>query len=68
MTIVPYGTPYADIAALKPDGVIVSPGPGDPANLDDGLDVVRGLLANNLPTSGSVSDINSWHERSAPTP
>ena len=37
----PYGTPFADIAALAPDGVIVSPGPGDPANLDDGLDVVR---------------------------
>ena len=41
VTSVPYGTPFADIAALHPDGVIVSPGPGDPANLDDGLDVVR---------------------------
>ena len=44
VTIVPYGTPFADIAVLNPDGVIVSPGPGDPANLDSGLDVVRAML------------------------
>ena len=31
VTVVPYGTPYADISALKPDGIVVSPGPGDPA-------------------------------------
>ena len=41
VTVVPYGTPYSRIAEIDPDGVIVSPGPGDPANLDDGLDVVR---------------------------
>ena len=52
VTSVPYGTPFADIAALEPDGVIVSPGPGDPANLDDGLDVVRSLLDQKLPYFG----------------
>lgn len=52
VTTVPYGTPFADIQALKPDGVIVSPGPGDPANLDDGLDVVRSLLEEKLPYFG----------------
>jgi carbamoyl-phosphate synthase small subunit len=52
VTTVPYGTPFADIAALKPDGVIVSPGPGDPANLDEGLDVVRALLSEQLPYFG----------------
>jgi carbamoyl-phosphate synthase small subunit len=50
--VVPYGTPYAEIRALDPDGVIVSPGPGDPANLDDGLDVVRGLLDDQRPYFG----------------
>ena len=52
VTSVPYGTPFADIASLHPDGVIVSPGPGDPANLDDGLDVVRGLLDEHVPYFG----------------
>lgn len=52
VTVVPYGTPYADIAALNPDGVIVSPGPGDPARLDSGLDVVRGVLEAHTPYFG----------------
>lgn len=52
VTVVPYGMPYEQIRALAPDGVIVSPGPGDPANLDDGLDVVRGLLADQTPYFG----------------
>ena len=52
VTVVRYGTPYAEIAALDPDGVIVSPGPGDPANLDDGLDIVRSVLARGTPYFG----------------
>lgn len=52
VTTVPYGTPFADVENLRPDGVIVSPGPGDPANLDHGLDTVRGLLEHNIPYFG----------------
>ncbi len=52
VTVVPYGTPYERIAELQPDGVIVSPGPGDPANLDSGLDVVRSLLDDERPYLG----------------
>ncbi len=52
VTVVPYGTPYARIVELDPDGVIVSPGPGDPANLDHGLDVVRSLLRDERPYFG----------------
>ena len=52
VTVVPYGVPYSRIEALQPDGVIVSPGPGDPANLDAGLDVVRGLLRDERPYFG----------------
>jgi carbamoyl-phosphate synthase small subunit len=52
VTVVPFGTPYAEIAALRPDGVVISPGPGDPANLDAGLDVVRGLLDAGTPYFG----------------
>lgn len=50
--VVPYGTPYSRIEELNPDGVIVSPGPGDPARLDDGLDVVRSLIADHKPYFG----------------
>lgn len=52
VTVVPYGTPYSRIEALGPDGVIVSPGPGDPANLDEGLDVVRSLIRDERPYFG----------------
>jgi carbamoyl-phosphate synthase small subunit len=52
VTVVPYGTPFTDIKLLRPDGVIVSPGPGDPANLDSGLDVVRSTLDADLPYFG----------------
>jgi carbamoyl-phosphate synthase small subunit len=50
--VLPYGTPYSRIEELDPDGVIVSPGPGDPANLDDGLGVVRSLLEDRRPYFG----------------
>ena len=50
--VVPYGTPYSRIEELNPDGVIVSPGPGDPARLDDGLDVVRNLIRDRKPYFG----------------
>ncbi|MCC6945347.1 MAG: glutamine-hydrolyzing carbamoyl-phosphate synthase small subunit [Thermomicrobiales bacterium] len=52
VTVVPYGTPFADISVLGPDGVVVSPGPGDPANLDDGLDAVNATLESGLPYFG----------------
>ena len=69
VTVVPYGTPFAEIAALEPDGVIVSPGPGDPANLDAGLDVVRELARHAASrTSASASATNCWPGRSARRP
>ena len=52
VTVVPYGTPYNRISELRPDGVIVSPGPGDPANLGVGLDLVRSLLDDERPYFG----------------
>jgi carbamoyl-phosphate synthase small subunit len=52
VSVVPYGTPFADIQALNPDGIVVSPGPGDPKNLDNGLDVVRSTLEADVPYFG----------------
>jgi carbamoyl-phosphate synthase small subunit len=52
VTIVPFGTSLGEITALSPDGVVVSPGPGDPANLDAGLDVVSGVIEQQIPYFG----------------
>jgi carbamoyl-phosphate synthase small subunit len=52
VTIVPFGTGWEDIQQLDPDGVVVSPGPGDPANLDDGLAIVDGVLKSGVPYFG----------------
>ena len=52
VTVIPYGSTWVDVEALGPDGVIVSPGPGDPANLDDGLDVVRAVIETGTPYFG----------------
>lgn len=52
VTIVPFGTSLAEIEALRPDGVVVSPGPGDPASLDAGQAVVAGILERGIPYFG----------------
>jgi carbamoyl-phosphate synthase small subunit len=41
---VPAKTSAEDILALRPDGVVLSPGPGDPALLDYAADTFKGLL------------------------
>lgn len=44
VTAVPATTSAEDILALKPDGVCLSPGPGDPALLGYVADTVKGLI------------------------
>jgi carbamoyl-phosphate synthase small subunit len=44
VTVVPPETPAADILALKPDGLFLSNGPGDPAALDYALKPIQDLL------------------------
>ena len=52
VTVVPFGATLAEIEQVEPDGVVVSPGPGDPANLDSGLAVVTGVLEREIPYFG----------------
>src|SRR5215207_8640836 len=52
VTVVPFGTTHEEIERLQPDGVVVSPGPGDPANLDAGLDLVARVLQQKIPYFG----------------
>ena len=42
--VVPATTPAADVLAMRPDGVFLSNGPGDPAAVTYAIDAVRGLL------------------------
>jgi carbamoyl-phosphate synthase small subunit len=44
VTVVPANTPAEDVLALKPDGVFLSNGPGDPEPLSYAIKNVRGLL------------------------
>ena len=41
---VPAGTSAEEVLARKPDGVILSPGPGDPELLDYAVDTARGIV------------------------
>jgi carbamoyl-phosphate synthase small subunit len=44
LTVVPYGVTGEEILARKPDAVVISPGPGDPTDLPDTIETLRGLV------------------------
>lgn len=43
VTIMPYNTTAEDVLALKPDGLFLSNGPGDPEDVQPVIDLVRNL-------------------------
>jgi carbamoyl-phosphate synthase small subunit len=52
LTVVPAQTPAKDVLALKPDGVFLSNGPGDPEPCDYAIEAIREILAAGVPTFG----------------
>lgn len=52
VTVVPYGTTAKAILSLAPDGVLTSPGPGDPVNAAAAVFTVRDLARSGLPFFG----------------
>jgi carbamoyl-phosphate synthase small subunit len=53
VTVVPAQTSAQDILALKPDGVFLSNGPGDPAETGKyAVPVIREMIDKNIPTFG----------------
>ena len=52
VTVVPAQTPAADVLAMKPDGVFLSNGPGDPAACDYAIAATRQLLDAKIPLFG----------------
>ena len=52
LTVVPAQTPARDVFALKPDGVFLSNGPGDPEPCDYAIAAVREIIASGTPVFG----------------
>lgn len=52
VAVVPAGTSAEEVNALKPDGMFLSNGPGDPAPLDHAIRTIRTLADSGLPTFG----------------
>jgi len=52
VTVIPFDSSAEKIMSLKPDGVFLSNGPGDPSTMDQVVDTVRELLLLEVPIFG----------------
>lgn len=52
MTVVSAKTTAEEVMALKPDGIFLSNGPGDPEPCDYAIETIRALLKKNIPMFG----------------
>jgi carbamoyl-phosphate synthase small subunit len=52
VTVVPADTTADEVLALKPDGIFLSNGPGDPAGLPYAVEAVSGLIESGVPIFG----------------
>ncbi|MCZ7844970.1 MULTISPECIES: glutamine-hydrolyzing carbamoyl-phosphate synthase small subunit [Stenotrophomonas maltophilia group] len=52
VTVVPAQTPAAEVLALKPDGVFLSNGPGDPEPCDYAIEAIKTFIDVKVPTFG----------------
>ncbi|WP_285430761.1 glutamine-hydrolyzing carbamoyl-phosphate synthase small subunit [Pseudomonas sp. fls2-241-R2A-110] len=52
VTVVPAQTPAADVLAMKPDGVFLSNGPGDPEPCDYAIQAIKEVLETEIPVFG----------------
>ena len=52
LTVVPAQTPAAEVLALKPNGVFLSNGPGDPEPCDYAIAAIREIVEAGVPTFG----------------
>ena len=50
--VLPFSATYAEIQAVKPDGVFLSNGPGDPSTMNAVVDLVREVLGAEIPIFG----------------
>lgn len=52
VVVLPWDATLDDVLAWRPDGVVISPGPGDPVNLRQGIKLARGLIERRTPLLG----------------
>jgi carbamoyl-phosphate synthase small subunit len=52
VSVVPASTPAAEVVAMRPDGVYLSNGPGDPASMTEVVTEIRNLVKEGVPTFG----------------
>jgi carbamoyl-phosphate synthase small subunit len=52
ITVVPASTPAAEALAMKPDGIYLSNGPGDPASMTEVIEQIRRLTRSGTPIFG----------------
>jgi carbamoyl-phosphate synthase small subunit len=52
VTVVPASTPASEVLAMKPDGIFLSNGPGDPASMTREVEEVKQVAASGTPTFG----------------
>jgi carbamoyl-phosphate synthase small subunit len=52
VTVVPAQTPADEVLKLKPDGIFLSNGPGDPEPCDYAIDAIKQLSETNIPMFG----------------
>jgi carbamoyl-phosphate synthase small subunit len=52
VTVVPATTPACDVLAMKPDGVFLSNGPGDPEPCDYAIAAIKEIVATDIPVFG----------------
>jgi carbamoyl-phosphate synthase small subunit len=50
--VLPFNVNFKEIQAIRPDGVFLSNGPGDPSTMNDVVELVREVLAANIPIFG----------------
>ena len=52
VTVVPAQTPASEVLALKPDGIFLSNGPGDPEPCDYAIQAIKDVLETEIPVFG----------------
>ncbi len=52
LTVVPAQTPAAEVLAMKPDGVFLANGPGDPEPCDYAIEAIQDILKTDIPLFG----------------